>query len=131
MIKTLGLTHLSLAVGDLDRSLAFYSQAFGVREYYRDADSVQVLGPGAHDVIAFELDPLRAGERAGIDHFGFRLVRPDDIDAAVNEVVRAGGKLIRRGEFAPGCPFAYVSDPDGYQIELWFEATPAVEQDGR
>lgn len=27
----------------------------------------------------------------------------------------------RRGEFAPGMPFAYVRDPDGYEIEIWFE----------
>jgi predicted enzyme related to lactoylglutathione lyase len=44
-----------------------------------------------------------------------------DIDAAVAEVEAAGGKLIERGEFAPGCPFAYVADPDGYTIEIWFE----------
>jgi hypothetical protein len=33
----------------------------------------------------------------------------------------AGGKLLRRGEFSPGFPFAYVSDPDDYEIEIWFE----------
>ena len=44
-----------------------------------------------------------------------------DIDAAVEEVKRAGGKLVKRGEFAPGCPFAYVHDPDGYEIEIWYE----------
>jgi hypothetical protein len=27
----------------------------------------------------------------------------------------------KRGEFAPGFPFAYVADPDGYEIEIWFE----------
>jgi len=30
----------------------------------------------------------------------------------------AGGTLIERGEHAPGVPFAYVKDPDGYLIEL-------------
>jgi catechol 2,3-dioxygenase-like lactoylglutathione lyase family enzyme len=30
-------------------------------------------------------------------------------------------RLLRRGEFAPGLPFAYVADPDGYEIEIWFE----------
>jgi hypothetical protein len=29
--------------------------------------------------------------------------------------------MMRRGEFAPGFPFAYVADPDGYEIEIWFE----------
>jgi predicted enzyme related to lactoylglutathione lyase len=36
-------------------------------------------------------------------------------------VEEAGGKLLRRGELSPGYPFAYVTDPDGHEIELWFE----------
>jgi hypothetical protein len=39
----------------MDRTLTdlnkLYAQAFGAREYYRDAESVQVLGSGTHDVI--------------------------------------------------------------------------------
>ena len=62
-----------------------------------------------------------AGESGGIVHFGFRLVSPGDIDAAVDEVERAGGKLLRRGEFSPGYPYAYVADPDGYEVEIWYE----------
>ncbi|HKP36418.1 MAG TPA: VOC family protein [Pyrinomonadaceae bacterium] len=121
MIKTHGLTHISLAVKDPDRSLRFYQSLFGVKEYYRDEDSIQVLGPGPHDVIAFERDSKKAGKRAGIDHFGFRLTTPEDIDKAVKEAERAGGKILRRGEFAPGFPFVYVEDPDGYEIEIWYE----------
>ena len=121
MLKTHGLTHISLAVRDLERTLQFYVQAFGVREYFRDATSIQVQGPGAHDVIAFEENPDVAGSPGGISHFGFRLVSPSDIHSAIDEVQRAGGKLLRRGEFAPGYPYAYVADPDGYEIEIWYE----------
>jgi catechol 2,3-dioxygenase-like lactoylglutathione lyase family enzyme len=46
MIATHGLTHLALSVQDPDRSLRFYAAVFGVREYVRDADTIQVLGPG-------------------------------------------------------------------------------------
>jgi len=60
MIKTHGLTHISLAVKDPDRSLKFYRQVFGVKEYYRDDESI-LLGPGPHDVIAFERDARAAG----------------------------------------------------------------------
>lgn len=120
-VRTHGLTHINLAVRDPDRALEFYRAVFGVREYYRDEDSIQVLGPGPHDVIAFERDPGNAGATGGLTHFGFRLVRREDIDAAVRAVKKAGGKLLRRGEFSPGFPFAYVQDPDGYEIEIWFE----------
>ncbi len=44
-----------------------------------------------------------------------------DIDKAVKDVLAAGGKLLRRGEFAPGVPYAFVADPDGYEVEIWYE----------
>jgi catechol 2,3-dioxygenase-like lactoylglutathione lyase family enzyme len=109
MIKTHGLSHVALSVVDPDRSLAFYQS------------TIQVLGPGPHDVLAFEKRPADAGVSGGIIHFGFRLTRPEDIDAAVAAVESAGGVLTSRGEFAPGLPYAFVRDPDGYEIEIWFE----------
>jgi len=115
MVETHGLTHISLAVADPQRALDFYARVFGVKEYYRDEDQIQAQGPGPFDVLAFERNKKQAGARAGIDHFGFRLKKAADIDQAVTEVLQAGG------EFAPGLPFAYVADPDGYEIEIWFE----------
>jgi predicted enzyme related to lactoylglutathione lyase len=56
-----------------------------------------------------------------ISHFGFRLVEAVDIDLSISEVERAGGKVLRHGEFAKGYPYAYVTDLDGYEIEIWFE----------
>jgi catechol 2,3-dioxygenase-like lactoylglutathione lyase family enzyme len=121
MLRTHGLTHISLAVRNLELTLQFYVKVFGVREYFRDRTSIQVQGPGPHDVIAFEHKPESAGVAGGITHFGFRLLNPTDIDAAIAEVEGAGGKVLRRGEFAPGFPYAYIADPDGYEIELWYE----------
>lgn len=121
MIKTHGLSHVALSVSDPDRSLAFYESVFGVREYFRSESTIQVLGPGPFDVLAFEKRPADAGVSGGIIHFGFRLTRPEDIDAAVSAVESAGGVVTSRGEFAPGLPYAFVRDPDGYEIEIWFE----------
>lgn len=120
MVPTHGLAQISLVVRDPERSLAFYRDVFGVEEYFRDENSIQVKGPGCWDVIAFERGS-GAGKAGGIAHFGFRLTRPEDIKAAVCESERVGGTLLRRGELAPGFPFAYVAGPDGYEIEIWFE----------
>lgn len=121
MIKTHGLSHVALCVVDPERSLAFYRSVFGVREYFRDDTTIQVLGPGQYDVIAFEKRPANAGMIGGIIHFGFRLTRPGDIDAAAGAVMAAGGTIVSRGEFGPGLPYAFVRDPDGYEIEIWYE----------
>jgi len=41
----------------------------------------------------------------------------------------AGGRLLRRGRFAPGMPYAYVANLDGYEIELWYEwVTPGARR---
>ncbi len=57
----------------------------------------------------------------GVTHFGFRLRKPQDIEAAANAVRRAGGKILEEGEFVPGEPYLFASDPDGYRIEIWYE----------
>lgn len=120
MVANFGLTHIALAVKDPVVSMKFYEAVFGLREYYRDDNTIQAQGPGK-DVIAFERDPDRAGRAGGIAHFGFRLKSPDDIGAAVQAVIEAGGTILSQGEFSPGYPFAFAKDPDGYAIEIWFE----------
>ena len=34
------------------------------------------------------------------------------------DVERAGGKILERGEHAPGVPFARIADPDGNVFEI-------------
>ncbi len=122
MIRTQGLTHIHLVVRDLERSLRFYQGVFGMAERFRDGPRMVFLNtPGSQDLITLNEDPAEAqlaGENGGVAHFGFRLADSADLDTAIAEVEAAGGKLIRRGAHAPGVPFAYVEDPDGYVIEL-------------
>ena len=125
MIRTHGLNHLSLSVADPERSLAFYTQLFGVREYAREGNTIQALGPGRHDVMVFEKRD-GAGVRGGLDHFGFRLTDPADVDDAVRQAEAAGAKLLRRGEWGRDLPYLYIEDPDGYEIEIWYE--PATHE---
>jgi catechol 2,3-dioxygenase-like lactoylglutathione lyase family enzyme len=120
MLQSHGLTHVSLAVHDLERKLKFYIHVFGMREYCRDAPSIQVHSHGPHDVVAFECDPNNAGVPGAIAHFDFRLQNAKGIGLAIAE--RAGGTVLgRRGEFSPGYPYAYVADPHGYEIGIRYE----------
>lgn len=119
VVETEGLTHLHLRVSDIDASLRFYQGVFGMQEMFRDGSLVFLNTPGSNDVIT--LNPLGDGPigvDGGVGHFGFRLKPGALLDQAISEVEAAGGKLIRRGEHAPGVHFAYVADPDGYVIEL-------------
>lgn len=52
---------------------------------------------------------------------GLTLTHPADIHDAVRQAEAAGAPILRTGEFGPGLPYAYIADPDGYTIEIWFE----------
>jgi catechol 2,3-dioxygenase-like lactoylglutathione lyase family enzyme len=127
MVRTYGLTHIALGVRDAERSLAFYQQVLGVVPVYRDAGFIQAQTPGSRDVLVFEERPVRAAGSGGIAHFGFRLVDPGDIATAIEAVERAGGRVLRHGEFCPGEPYVFFEDPDGYEVELWHEIPTPVD----
>jgi catechol 2,3-dioxygenase-like lactoylglutathione lyase family enzyme len=128
MIRTYGLTHVALAVRDLNRAARFYQQVFGAVEVYRGEGFVQLQTPGTRDVLVFEeRDRSQVGRSGGIAHVGFRLRDPGDIDAAAEAVTAAGGVVREQGEFCPGEPYVFAHDPDGYEIEIWYEIPTPVD----
>jgi len=126
-VKTYGLTHVALAVRDPRRSLAFYRTVLGAVAVYEQDDFVQLQTPGTRDVIVLEKNAADAGKRGGVVHFGFRLERPEDITRALEAITSAGGAIREHGEFVPGEPYVFFSDPDGYEVEIWYELPTPVD----
>jgi catechol 2,3-dioxygenase len=122
MARIQGLNHLHLVVRDMDRSLRFYQDVLGMKERFRHGDHMIFLStPGSEDLITLNENPEeaeRTGGSGGIAHFGFRLAPATDLGQLLAEIEGAGGKLLRQGEHAPGVPYAFVTDPDGYVIEF-------------
>jgi catechol 2,3-dioxygenase-like lactoylglutathione lyase family enzyme len=115
-VRTSGLDHVHVWVGDVEATLRFYRAVFGAEESFRVGERlVFVRLPDAPGVIA--LDGRREEER-NPEHVGLRLAEGEDYDGAIAAVERAGGQLLERGEHVPGVPYAYVADPDGNVIEL-------------
>ena len=69
-------------------------------------------------MIVFEEDGEDVGIKKGVTHFGFRLIDPKEIEAAADAIRVAGGTILDRGEFIPGEPYLFASDPDGYRIAI-------------
>ena len=130
-VRTRGLTHIALAVRDPKRSFAFYRAILGVKCVYGDGAFLQAQTPGARDVIVFERNARAAGKRGGVAHFGFRLTRASDIGRARDAIQSAGGTITDSGEFVPGEPYVFFRDPDGYEVEIWYELPSSVDPAGK
>ena len=127
MVKTHGLTHIALAVADLDRAGRFYREVLGAVEVYRNPGFLQLQTPGTRDVIVLEEGSGNLGKMGGVAHFGFRLVDPGDIGAAAEAIKAAGGTIHEQGDFCPGEPYIFAADPDGYRLEFWYELPTPVD----
>jgi catechol 2,3-dioxygenase-like lactoylglutathione lyase family enzyme len=125
--KTYGLSHLAIAVHDLQRTLRFYQQVFDMELMYQEEHMIQLTTPGCNDIIVFEKSLAgQIGITGGIAHFGFRLRNPEDIEIMKDQILRAGGEIVQEGEFIPGSPYIFFKDPDGYTIEVWYELLPVA-----
>ena len=119
---TYGLTHLAIAVKDVERTLVFYQYVFDMQVMYHEKGFIQLTTPGCNDILVFEekKNPL-VGQTGGIAQFGFRLKDPAGIDDIITKVKVAGGRIIDKGEFVPGSPYLFFYDQDGYKVEVWYE----------
>lgn len=123
--KTYGLTHLAIAVKDVNRTKQFYNTVFDMQVMYFENGFLQMTTPGSYDILVFQENKEKpAGDSGGIAHFGFRLKDPADIGNMINRIISAGAVITEQGEFVPGSPFVFFKDPDGYLVEVWYELLP-------
>ena len=121
MLKSSGLHHINLNVHDIKRALKFYQGAFGLEVmFWEDGQRMVFLkSHGVSDTITLcEAQPGEPVGGGGVSHFGFSIAGDGTLDDAIRQAESAGGKLLSRGKHGGRFPFAYVSDPDGYVIEL-------------
>jgi len=122
-VESRGIRHVHILVSDHDRSLAFYREVFGMEVGFRDGDILFLHSPNGEDDLALHLavtddERARVGCHGGLEHFGITVKDRDRLGDAIDLVIEAGGSLVEKGDHAPGVPYAYVRDPDGYVIEI-------------
>ena len=121
------LLHTMIRVGDLQRSIDFYTRILKM-ELLRQQDypdgkfTLAFLGYGPEDTNTV----IELTYNWGVDSyeigggFGHLAIGVDDIYATCDAIRKAGGKVVREpGPMKHGTTvIAFVDDPDGYKIEL-------------
>ena len=121
------LLHTMIRVGDLDRSIAFYTEVLGMkllrRKDYPDGKfTLAFVGYGdesEHAVIELTHNWETKSYEIG-SGFGHIAVAVADAYKACEDVKAKGGKVTRpAGPMKHGgSVIAFVEDPDGYKIEF-------------
>ncbi|MCL1112729.1 MULTISPECIES: lactoylglutathione lyase [Shewanella] len=122
------LLHTMIRVGDLDRSIAFYTDIMGMK-LLRKSENAEYKYTLAFVGFGEETTGQAVIELTynwGVDSydlgngFGHLAIGEEDIYARCEAIAKAGGKVTRApGPVAGGTTeIAFVEDPDGYKIEL-------------
>ncbi|MDW3094686.1 MAG: lactoylglutathione lyase [Gammaproteobacteria bacterium] len=121
------ILHTMLRVGDLDRSIQFYTEILNMKllrkkDYPEGKFTLAFLGYGDEsENTAIELTYNWDTEKYDLgDGYGHIAIEVDDVYAATDKIKQQGGKIIREaGPMNAGATIlSFVEDPDGYQIEL-------------
>jgi lactoylglutathione lyase len=121
------LLHTMIRVGDLDRSIAFYTEVLGMRLLrrtdYPSGRFTNVFVGYDDETKAAVLELTHNWDTQSYDHgnaFGHVAVEVEDAAKACDEVRKRGGTVVREaGPMKHGTTvIAFVEDPDGYKIEF-------------
>lgn len=119
--------HLVLAVADVGRAVRFYGDAFGWATRLEHEDVYAELALPDDDCLGlYRRDGFaassgaRAVEPGPGEHVGAELyVRVDDLDAAIERLIRAGATpLSPRSQRSWGDEAAYFGTPDGHVVAV-------------
>ncbi|MCG9730902.1 lactoylglutathione lyase [Shewanella sp. Isolate13] len=122
------LLHTMLRVGNLERSIEFYTKVLGMKLLRQSENNeykytLAFVGYDEESTGSAVIELTYNWGTESYDHgnaFGHIAIGEEDIYARCDAIAAAGGKVIRpAGPVAGGTTeIAFVEDPDGYKIEF-------------
>ena len=109
-----GLNHLTLAVSDLGRSVAFYSELLGFSIRMRSPSSAYLEAGTLWLALVLDAE-VRRGPLPEYSHIAFSVVASELLPLA-DRLTKAG---VSRWQEADDSDSFYFVDPDGHKLELY------------
>lgn len=118
------LAHTMLRVGNPEKTIEFYKDAFGFKlREKKEMDTftlyfLQIPGQTAELELTYNHgkdDQYEKGK--GFGHIAIHTDEDQELEDAYQKAVEAGGTDYRPPEECPG-NYAFVKDPEGYEVEI-------------
>jgi catechol 2,3-dioxygenase-like lactoylglutathione lyase family enzyme len=105
-------------VADVERAVGFYARVFGMRvEWWPDPDNAYLTS--GSDNLALHKGPAQRG--VSLDHIGFVVPAPDDVDLWEGRLRDLGvAPEAPARTHRDGARSFYALDPDGHRIQVLF-----------
>ena len=126
----LGLRHVALNVGDVRKSVEFYRSILGMSiEWEPDSDNVYLTSGSDNLAIHKLVEGESPGPLQNLNHIGFVVARPEDVDAFAAHVQRHGIEILQGVKtHRDGARSFYFKDPDGILIQLIYHPPISTER---
>ena len=127
---------ITLGISDLRRSRRFYAEGFGWTPVFENEEIIfyQMNGfvLGTFEKSAFVKDMNRSGlSSPGAFSLAHNVPRQADVEGVIEQLVNAGGRLIRPADAPPHGGFrGYVADPDDHAWEIAWNPDWPIDENG-
>ncbi len=105
------VVHAEIRSKDPDGTRAFFSSLFGWSYSDGAYPGYTFVDTGVAEALPTAISPLQ-GDSDQVLFF----VGVDDVEAALSEAVRLGGRIVQPAQSVPGVTFGVLADPQGHLV---------------
>ena len=127
-----GMRHIALNIENMAACLHFYKDLLGMSiEWQPDPDNIYLCSGNDNVALHTSLHPVDR-EKQALDHLGFILRKPEDVDAWYAFLLENGVEMCSKvKQHRDGARSFYCKDPDGNVVQMIYHPPISEGQGAR